>query len=69
MPAETKRPWGDAKAVIERNKKSVWISLGPVWETEQGGLSFTLEAEPFAWRAANVERRIVIIKRDERGGR
>lgn len=72
MSNDNKRrtPWGDAKAVIERDKKTVWVTLGPVWETESGGLSFTLESEPFAWRSPNAERRIIITKRDEsKGGR
>jgi hypothetical protein len=58
-----KQPWGDAKAVIERGNKSIWLTLGPVWETDSGGLRFVLDVEPLAWRNPNTERAIVIVKR------
>jgi len=61
---QRKPPWGDAKAIVQRAKRDIWITLGPVWESESGSLSFTIEAEPLAWRDMRVERRVVLVKRD-----
>lgn len=60
-----KTPWGDALAPFERDAKTIWIDLGPVWQGENGSLQFALVSEPLHWRAHNSERRIVITKRDE----
>lgn len=62
---ETKKPWGDALAPLERDGKTIWIDLGPVWQGEGGSLQLTLHVEPFHWRAHMSERRIVIKKREE----
>lgn len=62
--ADNKTPWGDALAPFQKDDKTTWIDLGPVWEGESGALQFTLVSEPFHWRAHNAERRIVIKKRD-----
>lgn len=61
---EKKTPWGDALAPFERDAKTIWIDLGPVWQGEGGSLQFTLVSEPLHWRAHNAERRIVIRQRD-----
>jgi hypothetical protein len=64
-----KTPWGDALAPFERDAKTIWIDLGPVWQGEGGSLQLTLHVEPLHWRAHAAERRIVIKKRDERDER
>lgn len=69
MP-DVKKPWGDAYAIKpgrDEGDKDVWIQLGPVWQSEAGNFSFTLDAEPYHWRQAGVERRIVITKRQAAG--
>ena len=60
-----RKPWGDALAPFERDAKTIWIDLGPVWQGENGSLQFTLVSEPLHWRAHAAERRIVITKREE----
>jgi hypothetical protein len=69
-------PWGDALAPFEKDGKTVWIDLGPVWLGESGSLQLTLVSEPLHWRAHAAERRIVIRPREQqqqpsnaRGGR
>lgn len=68
-------PWGDALAPFDKDGKTVWIDLGPVWQGENGSLQLTLVSEPLHWRAHAAERRIVIRKREQqqqptsRGGR
>lgn len=64
-----KTPWGDALAPLERDAKTVWLDLGPVWQGENGALQFTLHVEPYHWRAHAAERRIVIKKREDRDER
>lgn len=64
--AETNTPWGDALAPLEKDGKTVWIDLGPVWKGPNGALQLTLVSEPYHWRAHNAERRIVIKQREER---
>lgn len=61
-----KTPWGDALAPFERDGKTTWLDLGPVWQGDNGSLQLTLHVEPYHWRAHAAERRIVIKKRDER---
>lgn len=70
MSDEKKKPWGDAYAIKpgrETNDgevlKDIWVPLGPVWQSEQGNYSFTLDSEPIHWRNPNVERRVVITRR------
>lgn len=70
MSEEKKKPWGDAYAIKPGREsgdgelgKEIWIQLGPVWQSEQGNFSFTLDAEPIHWRNPNVERRVVITRR------
>jgi hypothetical protein len=58
-------PWGDALAPFEKDGKTVWIDLGPVWMGESGSLQLTLVSEPLHWRAHAAERRIVIRQRTE----
>lgn len=58
-----KTPWGDALAPFERDAKTIWIDLGPVWQGEGGSLQFTLHVEPLHWRSHGAERRIVIRQR------
>lgn len=67
---EKKKPWGDAYSVKPGRDsgdgevgRDIWIPLGPVWESEQGNFSFTLDSEPIHWRNPNVERRVVITRR------
>jgi hypothetical protein len=60
---DKKKPWGDALAPFERDAKTIWIDLGPVWQGDNGSLQFTLVSEPLHWRAHAAERRIVITKR------
>lgn len=75
--ADKNTPWGDALAPLERDGKTVWIDLGPVWQGESGSLQLTLLSEPLHWRSHGAERRIVIRQRDQqppsntnkRGGR
>lgn len=59
-------PWGDALAPFEKDGKTVWIDLGPVWMGDSGSLQLTLVSEPLHWRAHAAERRIVIRQRVER---
>ncbi len=66
MADEKSKPWGDALAPLERDGKTVWIDLGPVWRGDNGSLQLTLTSEPYHWRAHNAERRIVIKEREER---
>lgn len=61
---DTKKPWGDALAPLERDAKTIWIDLGPVWRGENGSLQLTLMSEPLHWRSHGAERRIVIRPRD-----
>jgi hypothetical protein len=70
MSEEKKKPWGDAYAIKPGREgadgevgRDIWIGLGPVWESEQGNFSFTLDSEPIHWRNPNVERRVVITRR------
>lgn len=65
---ESKQPWGDALAPFEKDGKTVWIDLGPVWQGESGSLQFTLISEPLHWRSHGAERRIVVRQRDQRNG-
>jgi hypothetical protein len=69
MADEKNKPWGDALAPFERDGKTVWIDLGPVWQGEGGSLQLTLMSEPYHWRAHAADRRIVIKKREERDER
>jgi hypothetical protein len=64
--ADNNTPWGDALAPLEKDGKTVWIDLGPVWKGPNGSLQLTLVSEPLHWRAHNTERRIVIKQREER---
>jgi len=64
MADEKKQPWGDALAPFERDEKTTWIDLGPVWQGDNGSLQLTLHVEPYHWRSHNAERRIVIKKRE-----
>ena len=66
---EKNTPWGDALAPFEKDAKTVWIDLGPVWMGESGSLQLTLHVEPLHWRAHAAERRIVIKKREQRDER
>lgn len=70
MSDEKKKPWGDAYAIKPGREladgelaREVWIPLGPVWQSEQGNFSLTLDSEPIHWRNPNAERRVVITKR------
>jgi hypothetical protein len=65
--ADKNTPWGDALAPLERDGKTVWIDLGPVWQGDNGSLQLTLTSEPYHWRAHNAERRIVIKARTQPG--
>lgn len=65
MADEKNKPWGDALAPLERDGKTVWIDLGPVWQGEGGSLQLTLMVEPYHWRAHGADRRIVIKQRQE----
>ena len=65
MADEKQKPWGDALAPMERDGKTVWIDLGPVWRGENGSLQLTLMSEPYHWRAHAADRRIVIKPREE----
>jgi hypothetical protein len=58
-------PWGDALAPFDKDGKTVWIDLGPVWMGESGSLQVTLVSEPLHWRAHAAERRIIIRPRTE----
>jgi hypothetical protein len=60
-----KTPWGDALAPLERDAKTIWIDLGPVWQGDGGSLQLTLHVEPLHWRAHAAERRIVIRQRQQ----
>lgn len=67
MADDRNAPWGDAKAPLSKDEKTVWIDLGPVWRSDKdGSLAFTLLVEPLHWRTHNAERRIVIFERTER---
>lgn len=63
---EKNTPWGDALAPFEKDGKTQWIDLGPVWRGESGSLQLTLLSEPLHWRAHAAERRIVIRQREQR---
>jgi hypothetical protein len=70
MSDDKKKPWGDAYAIKPGREstdgevsRDVWVPLGPVWQSEQGNFSLTLDSEPIHWRNPNVERRVVITKR------
>lgn len=66
MSDDKRTPWGDAFAIKPgRNEgdRDIWIDLGPVWQSEQGNFSLTLDVEPLHWRNPNAERRIVITRR------
>lgn len=70
MSEEKKKPWGDAFAIKPGREmadgelaRDVWIPLGPVWESDQGNFSLTLDSEPIHWRDARTERRVVITRR------
>ena len=70
MSEEKKKPWGDAYAIKPGREsadgevsRDIWIPLGPVWESEQGNFSLTLDSEPIHWRNPNIERRVVITRR------
>jgi hypothetical protein len=65
MADERNKPWGDALAPFERDGKTIWIDLGPVWQGEGGSLQLTLHVEPLHWRAHAAERRIVIKRREQ----
>ena len=55
------KPVGDAAAVLDGEEThAVFVDLGPVWLTEKGNLTFTMHAEPLAWRDAGAPRRVVI---------
>lgn len=61
-------PWGDAFAPKEvgsgQQKKTIWVELGPVWISDKGAFTFTLNVEPLHWREYSEDRRIVIRKRE-----
>jgi hypothetical protein len=61
-------PWGDAFAPKEvgsgQAKKTIWVELGPVWKSDKGALTLTLQVEPLHWREYSEERRIVIRERE-----
>jgi len=63
--SDAKKPWGDAYAIKPARDadKDQWLQLGPVWESERGNFSFTLDLEPLHWRQAGAERRIIITRR------
>jgi hypothetical protein len=62
---EKNTPWGDALAPFEKDGKTIWIDLGPVWQGDSGSLQFTIVSEPLHWRAHASERRIVIRAREQ----
>ncbi len=67
---DARKPWGDVRAPIPKagGGDDVWLTLGPVWETDSGGFSFVLELMPVAWNDSRVPRRIVLVKRQPRDG-
>lgn len=60
----SKKPVADIVAMLEDPKalgsKTKYVSLGPLWLTEKGSLSGTIEAEPIAWKDPAVPRAVVI---------
>lgn len=53
------RPVGDIVAIVDRlgrRGESDFVRIAPVWESEKGNLSFTLNVEPIAWRNALARR-------------
>ncbi len=71
MSDDKKKPWGDAYAIKPgrentdngEQSRDVWVPLCPVWQSEQGNFSLTIDSEPIHWRNPNAERRVVITKR------
>lgn len=58
------QPAGDAAAVVTDGDETHFIDLGPVWVTEKGNLTFTMHAEPLAWRAGAPRRVVIRPRRD-----
>ena len=67
---DKRKPWGDARAPVpnQHGGDDRWLTLGPVWETDNGGLSFVLELMPVTWNDSRVPRRIILVKRTARDG-
>ena len=65
-----KQPWGRASAPLnipeseDEPAKTIWIELGPVWQSENGSFQLELRSEPLHWRKPNEPRKIVIFKNE-----
>lgn len=57
MAEETRKPVGDAYAIIDpennrnRDAKANFVHIGSVWENQDKSLQIIMFAEPIAWRS------------------